>query len=313
MFKRDRDEMIIRIKRALTKLLGSWHESADLHGKDMVSQSLVRSVESTLASAYDARVMIPGLRVQHAIDTALTHEIDAFLSRNSLMGRPSTLDNLAAFRQCFADNPAREGDGATSYNTLLWLYLITHSLNPRLIVESGVHIGRSLWTLRRGNPDAAIYAFDISLSRLRFRDKSIEYVEDDWSGSNIRATRPNDFCYFDDHVNNCLRIRQAYDRGFRHLIFDDSPALVSLFHFRYPGIPTAQMISENYLAEGDTVRWQWRNEVLEYSYREQDTYGAQELIEHVEPLPSLERFTGMTGPQHTTYVRLRPNTQFQYV
>jgi hypothetical protein len=214
-------------------------------------------------------------------------------------------DDLDAFARICDRNPAAEEKGSTRTDSLLWLFAFCRCLRPEVIVESGVRAGRSLWTLRNAAPDAVLYAYDIRLDRMAFRDESIRYRETDWSRDEIRAKSEFDLCYFDDHINNCLRIQQARERGFRNLVFDDAPSVMNLGRFRFPGVPTAQMILDDDLEEGDAVVWTRGEETLRYTFSEAHTYGARDLIERIVVLPDLVKYTGRDGSDHLVYVRLK--------
>lgn len=117
----------------------------------------------------------------------------------------------------------------------------------------------------------------------------------------MRAKSPNDLCCFDDHINNALRIRQACERGFQNLIFDDAATLGELHKFRYPGLPTVPM-----LVDGDSVRWYHEpaEKHLEYRYTEEHVHGAKALIEFACRISNLEPLTSLhTGLQY--FVRLK--------
>lgn len=183
-------------------------------------------------------------------------------------------------------------------------------MNPKVIAESGVFFGSSLFTLRHAVPLAKIFAFDVNLDKLLprlERLQGVHYYPHDWGTDNVRAEGPSDFCFFDDHVNNCLRIRQAYDRGFRHVVVDDAPDLGEIHDFRYPAVPTVSMIENDKWSDGDSVEWNWNGRRLRYTFRTADTFGAKEIIEEIYRFPSLKRWTGMEDAFHY-YVRLKaPN------
>jgi hypothetical protein len=222
------------------------------------------------------------------------------------MGFPSRdyLQVVRSFLDSFGENPAAGSARTTAVGSLLWLHTIAQALQSEVLVESGVFKGASLYTLRAACPDAKVFAFDIDLSNLTFRDPSIEYHEGDWSEAFPKPSGPNDLIYFDDHINNCLRVRQAYDQGFRHVVFDDSPDIGELHKWRYPGVPTVQMAFNGTIEPGESVAWVWKNRKLEYTYDLEHTHGALDVIEEVVELPSLSALTGQrTGVQ--TYVRLR--------
>lgn len=226
-----------------------------------------------------------------------------FMVENGFGERDYKRDILDFLEGCEA-NPALGHQRTTSAGSLLWLFLLVRTVDPRVVVESGVFKGASLFTLRSASKDAAIYAYDVDLSNLMYAHSSISFHEGDWSEDFPTPQGPSDFCYFDDHINNCLRTRQAYDLGFRHLVFDDSPEIGQLHKWRFPGVPTIQMVMNETLQPGEYVEWVWKNKKLRYTFQEADTHGVKDIVEQAIELPRLDAFTGQpSGIQ--TYVRLK--------
>ncbi len=215
-----------------------------------------------------------------------------FTRKIGLSGSASMTD-LEDYFRAMTNNRAFGILGTTPGNGTIWLFLLARILNPKVIVESGVYRGSSLFTLKRAVPNAKMFAFDVNLGTLLSRLDGVDYREHDWSTDDVRAQSPSDLCFFDDHINNCMRIRQSYDRGFRHVIVDDSPDLGEIHQFRYPAVPSMSMIENDKWTEGDTVEWNWNGRRLRYTFRIADTFGAKELIEGVYRFPSLKRWTGM--------------------
>ncbi len=192
----------------------------------------------------------------------------------------------------------------TPGNGTVWLFLLARELQPKTIVESGVYHGSSLYTLRHAVPEAKIFAFDVTFANLFTQLQGVDYREHDWRIDDVRAENPSDLCFFDDHINNCLRVRQSYERGFRHIIVDDSPDLGQIHQFRYPAVPTMSMIENDKWSDGDTVEWNWNQRRLRYTFRTADTFGAKELIKGLHRFPSIKHLTGMEDAFHY-YVRLK--------
>jgi hypothetical protein len=99
---------------------------------------------------------------------------------------------------------------------------------------------------------------------------------------------------------------RVFERGFRHVIVDDSPDLGEIHDFRLPGVPSISMIENGKWADGDTVEWNWQGRRLRYTFRIADTFGAKDLIEAAYRLPSLKRWTGLEDAFHY-YLRLKPS------
>jgi len=208
------------------------------------------------------------------------------------------------FFQCMGRNQAFGIPGTTPGNGTIWLFLLARQLNPKVIVESGVYRGSSLFTLRHAAPQAKMFAFDLNFSLLLSKLEGIDYRQHDWGTDNVRAESPSDLCFFDDHINNCLRIRQSYERGFKHVIVDDAPDLGEIHQFRYPAVPTMAMIEDDKWSDGDTAEWNWNGRRLRYTFRLGDTFGVKQLIQGLYRFPSLKRWTGLEDAFHY-YVRLR--------
>jgi hypothetical protein len=149
-----------------------------------------------------------------------------------------------------------------------------------------------------------MFAFDLNFSLLLSKLEGIDYRQHDWGTDNVRAESPSDLCFFDDHINNCLRIRQSYERGFKHVIVDDAPDLGEIHQFRYPAVPTMAMIEDDKWSDGDTAEWNWNGRRLRYTFRLGDTFGVKQLIQGLYRFPSLKRWTGLEDAFHY-YVRLR--------
>lgn len=211
--------------------------------------------------------------------------------------------DVRKFFSLIDSNPARESTGgATGDRKNLWLHLLARQLEPTTVVESGVFVGRSLFTLWSAIPSASVHAFDISFDRLQFREKEIDYHEYDWSDSDVRNGPGPGLCYFDDHINNGRRIREAYERGFRHLVFDQCPRVSEVHPYRYPGMPTAMMIARGDFQEGDSVEYRWKDKTLRYQFDPSDTWGAEDVIDFACYFPAFEE--GGQEVRHFAYVKL---------
>jgi hypothetical protein len=246
----------------------------------------------------------PGL--QDRLVERSARDIGAFLADVGLGSGRDLAADIRAFYELRQDNPALTGvHGATGDGLNLWLHMLAREIQPTVMVESGVWVGRSLFSLWRAMPDAALHAFDVSFGKLLWRDESINYHEYDWSKSDVVADG-NGFAYFDDHINNGRRIRESYERGFRHIVFDQCAQPGAVQPYRYPGLPSAVMIAEGVLEDGDVMEWTWRDQLISYRFESSHTCGAEDLIEVCRPLPALEPWLG-SRPGHAAYVRLRHN------
>jgi len=271
-------------------------------GYDMHSASLVEDVGTAVSEPAFIKY-----RANSALHARNMEELLAcvrdFLAMAGLSAAVS-MDDLNDYFHAMSLNRAFGILGTTPGNGTLWLFLLARALKPKVIAESGVYHGSSLFTFRMAVPPARIFAFDLNFSTLLSRLEGVDYRQHDWGTDTVRAESPSDLCFFDDHINNCMRIRQSYERGFRHVVLDDSPDAGEIHKFRYPAVPTISMIENDKWADGDTIEWNWNGRRLRYTFRIADTLGAKGLIEAIWRFPSLKRWTGMDDAFHY-YVRLK--------
>lgn len=283
-----------------------------LHGIDQIEGRIVKYDMHSVSLVQDIGMAVPEpLFIKYRANPTLhmrnmqelLHCVHEFLAKIGVPGTVSMTD-LDDYFRAMSHNRAFGILGTTPGNGTIWLFLLARILNPKVIVESGVFHGSSLFTFRNAVPQTKIFAFDINFARLISRLKDVDYREHDWGTDRVCAESSSDLCFFDDHINNCMRIRQSYERGFRHVVVDDSPDLGEIHQFRYPAVPTMSMIENNKWAEGDTVEWNWIGRRLRYTFRMADTFGAKEIIDGIYRFPSLKRWTGMEDAFHY-YVRLK--------
>jgi hypothetical protein len=269
---------------------------------DMSMASLVEVLgpadPNQTAEPYDAS---PALKLRHLNE--LLERLRGFLRTAELPDRIGLIDLIQYF-EIRRRNPAFGQWGTTPGNLTLWLFMLVRALRPQVVVESGVFMGSSLFTERVASPHHKQFAFDLDFSRLTFRSDNIIYREQDWGTDNVQAESSSDLCYFNDHINNCLRIRQCYDRGFKHIVLDDTPDLGEIQAFRYPALPSVSMIANDKFQDGDTLEWVWNGQRLRYTFRTEHTFGAGELIDHCHPIPHIHLWTGLQD-SNAYYVKLK--------
>ncbi|MGE5147159.1 MAG: hypothetical protein ACM3N5_10440, partial [Candidatus Eiseniibacteriota bacterium] len=161
-----------------------------------------------------------------------------------------------AFFALYPKRPIADNSGGSGFNDSLWLFTTARLLAPALLVESGVYKGQSSWLLRQAAPDAKLHAIDLDLAQRGWQDGAIAYHQGDWSELDLRApAHGNALCFFDDHVSQARRIREAHARGFRTLLFGDDVAAETLYATGRPPLPTVSMILDDSLADGERLAW----------------------------------------------------------
>ncbi len=196
------------------------------------------------------------------------------------------------FIEIFPKRPLKNNIGGAGLIPSYLLFLITRLMNPSLIVESGVWRGHTAWVFRKASPNAEIHTFDISLKNLEVKDESIFFHEHDWTQWNFRGKEiDNSIIFFDDHMNQAKRVREAYKKGFKWLIFDDNVPVDLIFRVGKPPIPMLSMLFDKKLKEGDNITWELKGQTFNYKFSQKDTYNARKLIARYVVFPT---FTNLT-------------------
>jgi hypothetical protein len=160
---------------------------------------------------------------------------------------------------------------------LLWC--ITRMIDPALVVESGTFRGFTTWVLRQAAPQARQYAFDISFAERQRLEDGVSYHEHDWMGLPLECPAQTPaLIFFDDHVDQWRRIREAAARGFRYLLFDDSLPSTALHNDGWAAYPTVDMLFETDIADSEEIRWRTECGTFAYRYDEAQAVATRALV-----------------------------------
>jgi hypothetical protein len=162
------------------------------------------------------------------------------------------------FYELYLSSPFRRKAGGSRIGNLLWLDLMAKVVEPNLVVDSGTYMGASAWAMSQGAPQARILSFDIDLSNLALRAENVEYIERDWTSMDYDGLdRGNSLCYFDDHVDQGRRLKEAASRGFPFAIFDDDFSIYSFAAMAHRGdaLPKISFLLDETLEHGELIEW----------------------------------------------------------
>lgn len=208
------------------------------------------------------------------------------------------------FLVLYSERPFKENIGGSGFHNAFWLFITARTLNPELIVESGVWRGHTTWLLEQACPSADVIGFDINLSRLEYKNGNARFYEHDWSAfqfEDIDCERS--LVFFDCHVNHARRTIEASRRGFRHLIFDDNPPAHLLYAYGLPGFPTARMLWDGTEGLADNqIEWCWYGRRRLYKINMQEAAEARKIMKAHELFPDVGGFTRYGGFSYLTYV-----------
>jgi hypothetical protein len=217
-------------------------------------------------------------------------------------------DCIAKYREIYLAAPMTKNVYGLNFPAGLSLFVMAHFLDPKLIVESGTYKGLSAYILASACPTATIHAFDPNLGDLSFRTPGVEYHECEWMTRQISCDQVGTgLCYFDDHQSQAMRVVQAYERRFRHLIFDDSWPAEAVIGCGWPPLPSIDMVLNNPLTPGETITWAEGAQIWTYVQTEELEAlcsRARSLIKAAYEIPSLYRQSGVAPSSALKFVEL---------
>jgi hypothetical protein len=264
-------------------------------------------------AGFTLRRFQPEMRAREMISPLVrAHQVTAFRAAmtQSLAGFPELASRLApekdiqSFTQALPQCPVAQDTGGGGFSAAMLLWAIARAIDPALVVESGTFRGFTTWVLRQSAPQARQYAFDISFVERQRLENGVVYHEHDWMdlALDCPAQTPA-LIYFDDHIDQWRRIREAAARGFRYLVFDDSLPSTALHNDGWAAAPTVDMLFEKTLTDGEEIRW--RTECGPFSWRYDAALATQTraLIRHHVRLPDL-RFVFGYAPANLVFVEL---------
>lgn len=214
-------------------------------------------------------------------------------------------NEIAEFMSILPACPVSQEGGGGSFSAAMLLWVVAKALKPDVVVESGVFRGFTTWLLRQACPRAHQYAFDITFAERQRVEQEVEYHETDWMSVPVKMTDGvSTLIYFDDHVDQWRRIREAAERGFRYIIFDDSLPSTALHNDGWAAVPTVDMLFEPGLVDGELLEWRTECGQFRHHFDLRAAEQTRDLVAHYLRLPDL-RFVFGYAPANLVLVVLR--------
>lgn len=156
-----------------------------------------------------------------AIFSTLTHS--SYVSIGSVDWTNQDLkDALKEFTEVYKRRPIKDNYGGMLSPQMFFTWFVVKRLQPKFIIESGVYKGQSTWLFEQAAPNAKIISIDPNLHFRKYISPRVRYETTDFSRIDWSFLEPaNTVCFFDDHYG-LDRIKQCYERGFKHILYEDN-------------------------------------------------------------------------------------------
>jgi len=130
---------------------------------------------------------------------------------------------LPLFLNAYAQRPLEKNDGGMKLPHMFASWCMIKSIQPRVIIESGVWYGQGTWLLEQAAPEAQLLCIEPVQERIVYRSKRAIYQTKDFRYLDCSAFPKEDtVVFFDDHQNAFHRLAHAKHHGLKHLIFEDN-------------------------------------------------------------------------------------------
>lgn len=141
----------------------------------------------------------------------------------SPFSREEMIASLEEFSRLYEQRPIRDNAGGMRSPHLFLTWFLLRTLDPGVVVESGVWRGQGTWLIEKTCPEARLYCIDVDLGNLEYRSERAEYFERDFSTIDwTHLPKDQTLLFFDDHQNAYERVKTAKWFGFKHLVFEDN-------------------------------------------------------------------------------------------
>ncbi len=282
-------------KWALTEKLNRWV----LYPQRMVIRKLISDDQNYLVSKKYVRLQ----------EKALVELLYPFCQQHpSYFGpveKEKIHDAVIAYKKLHKNRPIVENKGGSDFNSGLWVFLVAFLKQPDLIIDSGTFRGASAWLMKMACPNAEIHSFDIEHNYLSYRHPGVTYHLKDWSELPLTGHQKKSLIFFDDHINQAQRVKEAHQRGFHQLLFDDNFSVLNIYATGMPALPTLDMVMDERLEDGEVLEWM-RNGILRKFVCEKNIMReARALIKNYAILPELGTVTRYSLQSGLSLVELK--------
>ena len=313
------DRVVRRLHRTLTPHLSTdapqsgagGRAAAALRGlvNGVLGLAGVRLVRSRLPVnlEFDAR-LLEGAARERWLDV-VSESLAGFAERAALEGGAGAIRaHVEDYLRLAPGFRVKQVGGGMGFLNGLKLFVATRLVSPSAVVESGVWRGFTTEVFHHAlAPDARILSFDINLDRVEYRSPKQSLFECDWCERiDGLGLAPEDcLAFFDDHVDQSRRVREAASRSIRTLLFDDDFEAWQLPSDGWPAVPTASMVVSEWCRSHEEVEWLREGVRHHASWSAAELEATAALVERHEFLPSLHDETGFQPGSRMSFVRLR--------
>ena len=138
--------------------------------------------------------------------------------------RTDMINALQEFHDLYKSRPIKDNSGGQLATQLFYSWFIAKTLQPRIIIESGVYKGQGTWVFEQACPNTQLICLDpYPQYEEGFKSEKAIYIHNDFTQIDWRTVPKDDtLCFFDDHQNSLSRLLSCAQLGFSRIMFEDN-------------------------------------------------------------------------------------------
>jgi hypothetical protein len=137
-----------------------------------------------------------------------------------------TPQHISDFLEMYKNRPISDNAGGMNSQHCFWVWYYLTTIQPEVVIESGIWYGQSTWLIEQVCPKARIISIDPRLDFRKYISPRVEYTTVDFNRHNWTAilgeSCKKTLAFIDDHQDNFKRLEYAYVHKIPHMIFEDN-------------------------------------------------------------------------------------------
>lgn len=134
---------------------------------------------------------------------------------------------IPEFLKIYAQRPIDVNKSGMRSPHMFATWFMIKKLQPSAVIESGVLRGQGTWIIDKAVPNAKLFCIEpnVETKDMAFLSPNGQYFKKDFTKipwDEMGIDKSNTLVFIDDHMNAFARIKQAKERGFTHMIFEDN-------------------------------------------------------------------------------------------
>jgi hypothetical protein len=137
-----------------------------------------------------------------------------------------TPQHISDFLVLYKNRPILDNAGGMNSQHCFWVWYYLTTIQPEVVIESGIWYGQSTWLIEQVCPRARIISIDPRLDFRKYISPRVEYTTVDFNNHNwtniLGESCKKTLAFIDDHQDNFKRLQHGHLHKIPHMMFEDN-------------------------------------------------------------------------------------------